>query len=333
MPEYNGESPGWPAAPPSELSRWLRGIFWIEGQDIDPTLSGVMGVLWRKRLIILAFALAGALAGFLTASLTEKKYVASMRLIPNIDNTLGGSSHLSLGGLSSLAGGLAKPEDVTLFQQYLAVMASPEVAREMQRRGNFLSKLYPELWDTEKHDWRPPPSDIFAVFKRAIRHALNLPTPPHPTYEYLAKDIAKRVGVTEASKTSIYTISFADKDPTFARNFIQALYASTEAVLLRRDRSVAERRIQAAENELAKTTITSSREALTEIMVMFNLRMIQINVGPPYAAKILSGTEVSDFPSIPNVAMYVGVGFVAGLLLASFILGILALARARKTIP
>jgi len=334
MTGNGAERSGFRTESESRLPRWLGDLFRIEQGSTDPTLSGVMFALWRKRRTILLFAFIGALIGFLTASLIQKKYVAYMQLIPNTNNALGGSGALdslsSLGGLSELAGGLNKPEKVTLFQQYMAIMASPEVAREMQRRGNFLSKLYPKSWDEKKHDWRPPPSGILADTKRAIKRLLNLPIPPHPTYENLAKQIAERVGIAEDKKASIYTISFANKDPVFAQKFLKALYDSTEAVLLRRDRDAARRRVKAANNELAKSTLSSNRNALTQIMVMFNLRMIEINVGPPYAAKILSDAEVSEFPTIPNVPLYTIVGFVAGIFLTSFLLAILALLHAGR---
>lgn len=324
-----------PALPPARgpLLHLANALFGIERDSVDQTLSGVMCALWRKRLIIAAFTLLGALGGFATASLLEKKYVVYMRIIPNVDDQLGGggAGRLgALGSLSSLASGLAKPERVTAFQQYLALMTSQEVASEMQRRGNFLAALYPTLWDAEKKRWSAPPSDLLSRTKRFVKQTLGLPTPPHPTEEDLSKEIARRVGVSDNPDVSIYVVSMAHKDPAFAQTFIQTLYESTETVLLRRDQDVAARKVKAAERELGATTITTSRDALADILVMLNLRLIQTNVGSPYAAQILSRVEVSDFPSIPSVPNYIIYGLLIGLLAPCLIIAVVALARGRK---
>lgn len=310
---------------------WVSGLFYIEPGSIRPTIAGIATVMWRKKVTILLLAAVGALIGLIASSFHERQYLAQMRVIANPDdqfNTSGGGLS-ALGALGGLAGTI-KPERVSLFQQYIAIISSPDVAHELERRGPYLPRMFPDRWDAKNHRWNSKPDNPVTTTIGLIKRILNRPNPPYPTENDLARAIANRVHIGEADKTMIETIAFADKDPIFAKEFIQALNDSVEAVLLQRDRTIALRRLAAGEQELAHTTINTSRDALTRVLAALHVRAIATNVGPPYAAEMLTSPTVSTEPEIPNVSLYILVGFAAGALSAMFVLLIAAMASVRN---
>lgn len=300
--------------------RWLRFFRFLDFEvgTSDGTIADVFIILWKKRKAILSFMIAFGVVGFFIARLQMPKYVASMEIIPNTDTQMGGSGGLSgLGGLADIAtGGLMKPEQVTLFQQFLAVMETKPVAEEMEKHGHFIAKFYPQRWDSVHDVWKPKSETWLSWIKSTVRYILRIPTPPHPDADDLVGIIKRRVEIDESKKLSIYTLTFASADPQFAKQFLNALYHSTESVLLKRDRAAALMRVRAAEKELSTTTMDASRQALMRTLVTLHLRAIETEVGSPYAAKILSGPTEADFPTRPSVLFYTLGGALAGGLLA-----------------
>lgn len=309
---------------------WMRKLFYIEAGSIQPTIAGVATAMWRKKATILLLAVTGALIGLVTASFHERQYLAQMRVIANPDDQFG-STGGGLGALGALGGlaGTIKPERVSLFQQYLAIISSPSVAHELERRGPYLPRMFPDRWDEKNHRWKPKPANLVTMTVGLIKWILNRPNPPYPTENDLVRAIGNRVHIGEAEKTMVETISFADKDPVFAKEFIQALNDSVEAVLLQRDRTIALRRLNAGEQELARTTINTSRDALTRVLAALHVRAIATDVGPPYAAETLTPPTVSAEPEIPNVPLYILLGFAGGALSAMFAVLLMAMASIR----
>ena len=291
-----------------------------DGTVVVATLGGMFSLLGKKWRTLMAFALTGLVLGFVISSLMQRKYVAVMQVVPNVEEQFGNISGLSssLGGLGSLVsgGGLAKPENVTPFQRFRAIMASRDVADELERRGHFLEQLFPDRWDSVENTWKPKPDDPFTLLKSGVKDILRLPNYPHPVAEDLMKIIHDKVDIGEDEKQSIYTFSFADKDPSLAKRFLTALYEATEAVLLRREKVTAIARVNATVHQIELTTVESNRQALLNVLTMFQMRAMQTAVGSPFGARVLSSPATPDQPDYPSIPIFMGAGLLTGLLLS-----------------
>lgn len=307
---------------------WLRRRFVPEPDSVDPTLASLFLFPVSKWRVILVCAILGAIVGFGIARIQTPKYVATLTLIPNTDDQISNMGGLSgLGSLSALAGGgglLAKPERVTPYQQFRAMMSSLDVARELERRGNYLARLHPNLWDAEKGAWKPKPYSTLQPLKDVIKDILRIHSYPHPNIEDLVIKI-NEVEVGENERTSIFSMTYANSDPQLAASFIRDLYYATETVLLQRERATADARVRAAQQQLADTTVETSRQALMNALTQFNIKAIQAKVGSPYAVRIISGPDVPDAPTRPSIRSGIVMGFLGGMLLAVFLLSATAL--------
>jgi|ThiBio_1000_plan_1041568.scaffolds.fasta_scaffold00743_12 hypothetical protein len=302
----------------------LRACFFPPEDSIEPTLASIFLFPVSRWRVVLVCMVLGLVIGFIIPSVQTPKYVATLTLVPNIDDQLNFLDNMpGLSSLSSLAGGgglLSKPERVTPFQQFQAVMTSPEVAVEMERRGHYLEKLFPKRWDARNKVWLPRQSDMFLSIKDLVKRALRLPVHPHPVPEDLERIISWKVDASEAEKTSVFYISYANRNRNLALSFVKDLYYSTELALLRRERKVADARVLAAQQQLDGTTAESSRQALMKALTQFNIKAIQAEVGPPYAARIISGPDALDIPTSPSVIWGMIFGLLGGLLLSVFTL-------------
>ena len=195
----------------------------------------------------------------------------------------------------------------------------------MERRGRYLERLFPDRWDQVHNVWKPKSHDIFTTLKSGAKDILRLPNYPHPVAEDLMKIIHDKVDIGEDEKQSIYTYSFADKDPELAKQFLMDLYQSAETVLLRRERITAVARVNATLTQINLTTVESNRQALLNVLTMFQMRAIQVAVGSPFGARILSSPTTPDQPDYPSVVMFMGGGFLAAFLVSIILVVVLGM--------
>jgi hypothetical protein len=315
---------------------WLRAQFNVPRGSVESTVAGLFALIWQRKGLILTSILFWGFVGYVAALVQTPKYVATMRLIPNVEDQLAAMSESLSGGtgslgssLSSLAsgGGLLKPEKVTKFQQFAATMTSLPVAAALESKGHYLRHFYPDKWDSEHNRWRTDPTLLESV-KGAIKDILGMRNVPHPDAVDLADLISRKVAFDEDDKVSVYTMRFSDEDPEFAKAFLLAVYRATEGELLSHERATTDARVKAAEQALQRTTVESSRQALTHVLVLFDIRALDAAVGSPYAAKILDGPVVSDYKADPSVLRYLLVGAMAGLILSLIVIVSLGLVAA-----
>ena len=97
-----------------------------DGSVVVATIGGVFSLLGKKWRTLLAFSVTGLILGFAIASLMPRKYVAVMKIVPNVEQEFGNISALpgNLGSLGSLVSGagLTKPENVTPFQRFRGIL-------------------------------------------------------------------------------------------------------------------------------------------------------------------------------------------------------------------
>lgn len=317
----------------SRLGRFYSPFVRPEDGVVVATIGGMFGLLGRKWRVLVTLAVTGAFLGFVAAWLLPPKYVAVMTLIPNVEEQYGSLASVSgsLGSLGSLVsgGGLTKPENVTPFQRFRAIMDSQDVAEEMERRGRFLERLYPDRWDAQHNEWRPKSAGVITSSKDFVKRVLRLPVHDHPAADDLAAMIHAKVSVSEDEKQSLYTFSFAAKDSQLAKEFLSTLYASIETVLLRHERATADARVKAALQQIDKTDIASERLSLQNVLGLFQMHQIQVDVGSPFGARILAGPTAPDQPNDPSVLAFMGGGLLAGLILSTLLVLVLGMRVAR----
>jgi uncharacterized protein involved in exopolysaccharide biosynthesis len=281
--------------------------------EIEPTFASIFSHLWKNRGKILLTALIAMLLGFIAAQVQSPRYVATLEIIPNIEDKAGISRILNpdANTFSSLfSSPFGKSERVTPFEQFNAIMMTPEVAGEIERRLHILRRIYPRKWDAARNRWKPNSGGLGYTIKRFF----NLPAPDHPDRYTLLNYLKKHVDITEDKVTATITVTYTDVDQKLAIRVLQSLYSVTEGIIIKRDKQLTELRLAQAQKNLTGTMLQSDREALTNLLTHYHLQAIQAEVGSPYAALRLLGPEVQPYPTDPNVLRYMLVAFSMGLL-------------------
>ena len=253
--------------------------------------------------------------GVIYLHITPKMYQASISIASTIqgaDKSLLGSGGTS--GLAALAGGLglSQEEYVSPFLQFTNSLGSVDFARRLQARDHALQHIYASKWDAEHQRWVLN-TGLRGELRVAIAAVLNRNAWREPSEYDLADYVSANVLLNKIGATGIYSITYQDSDPAFARQFLRDIVAELDATiraqdLQRIDRNLAylNARVNQVENHDVKTMLAAS------IVQQEQQRMLT-NSGLPYAARLLSTVNISDTPVSPSATSVIGLSLLFGL--------------------
>jgi hypothetical protein len=219
---------------------------------------------------------------------SSQSYTAAMTVAPNRMVSAGNEGNAG-GGLSSLIG-LQGVMD-TQFDLYLTTRNSNLLAAKLMDIPGVPQKIFENLWDKEKQQWRPPPG-IWPRFKRGISSALGfIPWSP-PNSGDVAEFLENSFKVGTDKRTLITRIEFSDHDRDFCRFLLLTVHNQAEALL--REQAQRRTRIMIAHlvHELATVTVTEQRQALIQLLSQQEKQMMMIDDNLPYAAVVIDPPSV-----------------------------------------
>ena len=133
---------------------------------------------------------------------------------------------------------------------------------------------------------------------------------------YLAGYILGRVDITK-QKTGIITLSYEDSDPTFAADFIQKLWYTTNNYLKIQDRQVRQDYLAYLNQRIDTTTSLAQREAIQNLLLEVERSLMQTAADVPYAADVLDGPRVAPVNRVWRVlATFTFIGVLVGAILS-----------------
>lgn len=204
-----------------------------EPMDDEIDLWELWQVLWQARIFIGGFTLASTLlAVLITLFVLPVTYQSEAVLMPTEEQRGGGA----LAGLASalpisLPGGEGgKSESIVAF------LNSRTLKERLLTKYELLPRLYPDLWDAGKKKWRADdPSKQPSIIKFLQRKA-------------------KLHQISQDKKSKLITLTWEDKDPTFAALMLERIVAELQYYLDHEHVSDAKRERESVEKQLAKAT-------------------------------------------------------------------------------
>jgi hypothetical protein len=230
------------------------------------------------------------------------------------DSTNTGAVSSTLSALSSLSGqGAMGPTD---FQRYQQLISSAPVAEILAKDPTIMHGVFRSFWDSRAKQWKPGGLKYYLF---GWLYALaGLPAWQAPNAYDLSTYIGGHV-ITDASLTSdVLSLTYETPDPAFGIKFLAAIHNATDSILRVEANKQATLVRSYLENALGATQIESSREALIQLLMQQEQKIILTQNGVAYAAQAIGGPDYSQIATSPKPIRFLLVGILAG-----FILGIL----------
>lgn len=277
----------------------------LKSDEMD--LMALVAALWFGRWWILAStALVGGIAIAIAFMMTPVYRAATVLMPASTDNSgiqASVSSALgSLGGLASLAGVNVNSKTAEV-EEAVAVLRSRQFIEGFIRDRQLLPVLFADEWDERAKKW----------------HGGREPTLASAHKFFLKKVLT----VVQDNRSSLVGMQVDWPQRERAAEWANALVDRLNAEMRERALSTTEASLRFLEQELARTSILGTQDAIGRLMeAQINQRMLA-NVTQQYAFRVIERATVpdEDDPLRPNKAVIVAIGVTVGGLLG--VLGVL----------
>ena len=260
--------------------------------EID--LKELLGIFWRRRLLISAVALACFSSALILAFVMPKKYTATTVLQPvqSTSSGMGGAgSFLSeYKGLASLAG-VSMPGDLRK-EKAIALLKSRLIAEKFIRTEDLLPTLYSSRWNARQNKWRV---------------GIHVPTLWEGS-QYLKK-IAR---VSEDSKTGLVKLSVTWKNSAVAAKWANDLVALTNEFAQNQAVQRARRDIRFLDRQAKKTQYVEERQGIFSIMQDELTKEMMAKGTRQYLLTVIDPAFAPEKPSFPKPILWSILGLLVG---------------------
>ena len=270
-----------------------------------PGLFARMRAQWRD--IALVFAVIVAL-GVTYLHLATRMYSVSATLAPSdaeLKMLTGVSSMTELGSLSLGHIGLGLGSSDPNFSAYLQQLTSSATARELLADDRVKAAIYDTTWDPHTRTFHPPGGivgDVVQFAKAAIGGNGWHPPTAADMQRYLGqKVVPKEIGISE-----LYSVSYSNKDPQFARYFLDRVLAISDSYLKQQKLARATAYVRYLDQQLKSVTDVDQRQAMLRLRMQQQNFIMAASVNLPFSADINDPPITPSRPVWPNV-LIVGV--------------------------
>jgi uncharacterized protein involved in exopolysaccharide biosynthesis len=278
----------------------------IADQEMS-AIADVLGILWLRRRLIAAVMILLTLLAVGVALLATPVYRAEVVLIPNANTDPGSDlsgSLGSLGGLASLAG-VDLGGSGALTQEALAVLRSRQFTESFIEAEGIAAELFTSLPD------------------RVIRNRWRSPEARRPTLAEAARRFDRRLRtMVQDRKTGLLRMQVDWKDPEKAARWANGQVDRLNEEMRVRAKAQAERNLGFLEQEMGRTGIVSTRDALGRLILTNTKDRMMAAVTPDFAFRVVDRAMVPDVrdPIFPRKGWLIGgaplLGLVLGILFA-----------------
>lgn len=274
--------------------------------------------LWHWKWVVLLAALIGAAVGVNDARKFSPKFKSQMVVASVNEEDLGGGGRL-LGAAQSLgivSGGSAGASSFDHFKQTLG---SRDLAVVLQRKHEFMQKIFKDSWDSTNNTWIQPKIDENSITWK-IKRFFHLNSPQVPDIGDLANYVGGTVKFAAVVNSPFYSITVEHRDRDFALYLLETVYRETDELLNRRKQRRQERNRQYVMEQLKSTQLAEIRAALLSVQIKLEQSAMLANSEPPYTIRILEHPWVANQPVEPQLTRIIAIPTVVGLALVLVII-------------
>lgn len=303
-----------------------------DAEEAGLRLRHFLRMLWEGRLILLGGAVLGLVLSVTALRLVTPQYTASMVVGPTARvgaAAMGARLPVLIGREAAAAASEPGPGDEILsdFARYLQLFTSIPVAERLMADPALLRGLFPDRWDEEAGEWRPPPGPV-AGAKRLFLALVGRTDWVVPDAERVASALQNRLVVDMVGSGPMRRIRLRHADRAAALQLLAAAARATDAHL----RAEASRRSAAqiahVRSRLAAIMVAEHRRALADLLSEQERIAMMIEVDLPLAADAIEPPAAAQRPDWPNPLQVVPVATLMGLVAGAAVLSLRRLWRA-----
>jgi len=257
------------------------------------SLSEIMDQLWSGRTIIALSFVVGIAFGIYSAWTKGPNFVAEMKLLPAESSSVEGGNSNASGALGLIAGLTGTNlGSVPKFTQFLSALHSTSVAEILDKKYAMSCRVFAGNCDQKTLQWRKR-TGMRAWFNGVMAALSGLPDPNGPyTSTELALYIDGAVEVTIDKANQVVKLDYQSTKPKFATEFLSRLVQTTNDYIKSQDRAVTRQYVAYLTTQTSTATNVAHRDALDQLLLQQERKLMLTEVNVPYAASVLDGPTV-----------------------------------------
>jgi uncharacterized protein involved in exopolysaccharide biosynthesis len=272
-------------------------------------------LLWRERVKLMIFTIAGLAAGLAVALLLPPIFRAEATVQVRAERAGAGMLDAlagQFGSLGSLVGAaLGSEQDDRGIT--LATLQSRTIIQGYIENHKLLPELFDRKWDKARKRWKrddpqfvPTSQDGFRKFKEKI------------------------FSVSDDKKTGLVIVAVEWKDPEIAVRWLNDLIGDTNRILKERTIKESEANLSYLEVQSKNTTMVELRLALSKLMEAEYKKLMIARNTEDYILRVIDPADVPKKKVRPRRTLIVGVAGAIGLMLGLAFVTVLNAMRARR---
>ncbi len=278
--------------------------------DDQVDLLELVGVLWRKKVIILCVTAFVSLCSMLFSLSIPNTYKAETILAPTDDNSGGNMASIAsqLGGLASFAGVSLGGRSSNKTMLAVEILQSRKFISQFLNRHNLLVPLMAvDRWDSEKNE---------LVYSSEVYDVSSGEWVDKPREQKAIRVFRGGLIVSVDKKTEFVSLSFEHSSPHIAKTWVALLVNDINDEIKKRDVSEARKSIKFLKEQLGKTSIADMQAIFFELIEEQTKTIMFAEVRSEYVFKTIDPPVVPDLKFKPKRSYIVLTAtFVAGLLM------------------
>lgn len=255
--------------------------------------AAIRSILWEWKWIALSLFLFTSLAALHAFYLATPAYVSSAVVAVKSHDSKAGAS-ASLQGLASLAG-LQLGSSASLRDEYITILASRTVARQLIEKERLMKVLFARRYDFKNNRWKDEAPTMGA------------------TLDYFTKSIRS---VNEDKQTGLVTVAVRWRDRFQAAKWASDLVDIANQAVRTSAIAEAKQNLTYLNNEVRTTQVESVRESVIQLTENSLNQAMLAQVQNDYAFRMIDAPEISEKNNFvsPRRPLEVAAGMLIGLL-------------------
>jgi len=266
----------------------------------SPGVFSLVVASWRD--VALSFAVIVALSvGYLHVA--QKQFTVSATLAPsdaelNILTGISGAGDFGSLSLGRLGLGLGGGD--TKFSALLQQLTSGATAQALLADDRVKAAIYDTTWDSRSRTFHPP-SGFLGALREAAKAALGLKPWQPPAAADMQRYLSRTVVTREIGISELYSVTYTNKDPDFARYFLSRVLAISDNYLRERKLARAKAYVDYLDQRLRVVTGLDQRQALLKLRSQQENFLMAASVNLPFSADINDPPIAPSRPTWPNL--------------------------------
>lgn len=292
-------------------------------------IASALAALRARAWLVPALALAGLLLAVVYLRTADYTYTVALRVAPAPSSARESTGLGALGNLASLTGVTIEAAPATPFRLFVEGVRSREVAVRLARDPLLMQQVFAREWDAGNRRWVEP-NGVGVRLRNGLYSMVGAPVQrwSPPDAARLQAFLGAHVLVDQNPRTPLVTISIDTTDPSFARQFLQKLHATTDMWLREKSLRRTAQNIAYINARLPGVTMADHRQALFATLSDQEQRFMMASNPAAFAAEPFGDIAASPNPTKPRQLPILAVATLLGALLGI----ILAVLLPRRTL-